>query len=173
MRDEDKITLRKALNKYLKTASSGSRSVDDVTWEEILKLVLEAQRKYEEPSVIRTYLLTFSENSTAFISWLQLLPETFPYAAVAFAGLKLMLQAAETLHTVREKVFQTLSEIPYIIANSKCYLEIHGSSPRIQKQNQQLYLAMASIFTHILSWMAKSSGSMFTAIISSIIYSKC
>lgn len=137
-----------------------------------MKLVLEAQRKYEDRGVIRTYLLTFSQNSADFISWLRLLPDTFSYAAVAFAGLKLMLEAAENLHTIREKVFETLSEIPYIIANAKCYVDIHGSSPKIQKQNHELYLSMASIFTHILNWMTKSSASMFTTIFSSIIYSE-
>ncbi|RPA89390.1 hypothetical protein L873DRAFT_1722055 [Choiromyces venosus 120613-1] len=156
---------QRTLDAYLlKIPSNGkappSKLAGKTTWDDVQKLMHTAQAVYQDVGIIRKHLRKFSENAPIFNSWLTLLPQT-SYSSTIYGGLKIMFAAAGKLHSVREKVFEILGEIPDRIAKTQVYAELYRSSQQVRERNGELYVAILDIFEHVLGWLGGESGRKF------------
>jgi len=166
--EERREKFQEALDAYLNTPSAEknpSKFIGKTTWDDVQKLVRKAEGEYQDVCTIRKHLRKFSEKAPMFNSWLVLLPQV-SYSSSVYGGFKIMFEAAGKLHDVREKVFETLGEIPDRIAKTQVYAELYRSSQKVQERSAELYVAILDIFEHVLGWFAKKPASTFTAIIS-------
>jgi len=132
-----------------------------MTLDELVKIAKKSESQYKESGLIRRYMQKFSKNAPIFKTWLALLPSSvFPYAAVAYGGIKILFDIAGRMHEGSKEVFKILSEIPDVIGNAEVYTKIYGSSRKVQKKCEKLYLVMIDVFEHSLKWLFKSPASI-------------
>ena len=84
----------------------------------------------------------------------------FPYAAVAYRGIKISFDIARRMHEGIKEVFKILIEISDVIGNAEVSKRIFKSSRKVQNKYAKLYFVMIYLFEHSLKWLFKSPASI-------------
>ena len=135
-----------------------------MTLENLLSKAKEVELNYKNSGKTRKAMRFFLKYSAEVASWLVVFPRTFPHSAIAFGGLKLLLEAAGRVGEGSADVFKILGEIPKALASVNVYVKLYKSSELIQAKSEEIYLVLIDVFEYALSWLFKAPASMLTVI---------
>ena len=77
----------------------------------------------------------------------------FPYAAVAYRGIKISFDIARRMHEGIKEVFKILIEISDVIGNAEVSEEVFKPSRKVRSRYAKLYFVMIYLFEHSLKWL--------------------
>ena len=167
--DSEKVRFQSIVEAYEKKVDEKHRTDINLnechTWDEVLSEVELVACQYKERSPfwskVRRGLRRFGENDDAFNAWLGLLPTQSIYFSAICGGFKLIVKAAARFSEVRESVFETLSQIPLLLCNTKLVADVFQPSKELHEHSSELYISVLAALAHIVEWFRKKALSMF------------
>ncbi|KAI1630225.1 hypothetical protein EDD37DRAFT_645943 [Exophiala viscosa] len=124
------------------------------SWDEVMRLVKDAEATYLEAgqSRLRQVGRLIGAQSESMVPFLRLIPNGF-YTSIICGGLKLIFEAASNINKGREKVLDTLLQIPRIIVQAEHSVETFYPDPALYEKAEELYLAILGAIEGAAEWL--------------------
>ncbi|KAF3933751.1 hypothetical protein ABW19_dt0207003 [Dactylella cylindrospora] len=128
------------------------------TWEEVLETIEECHREYQNKATVgfwgkmRYGFRKFGENSSAFESWLGLIPSQDSYMSIICGGLKVIIRAAGRINRIREEVVKALEDIPDRLCETQFAIESFSASVRVKTEAIRVYVELLRTLDCIIKY---------------------
>lgn len=135
-------------------------TVERATWPDVIKAMNDSQSADEAKAdgwkgVFHWGGRKIGGAAASVEPWLGLLPGDL-FGSVLCGGLKLVFNAAARKSEVREKVLQTLSNIPETLSEAQQFLEQYPYDEQLSEKMLELYITMLQAFRWILDFYHQS-----------------
>ncbi|KAI0874100.1 hypothetical protein GGS24DRAFT_460595 [Hypoxylon argillaceum] len=136
-------------------------------WDQVMVQVQETSLQWKSSarrnSRAMKYIDKLGQNSEAFKSWLELLPDG-DYGAIISGVFTLVIGAASRYTKVEDEIFQALAEIPEILERSRRYIMIYADlrDSFLEKRTFDLFRSILRTLSHIMRFFKDSTLRKFS-----------